>query len=62
MDNCEYEENTICIAMAIKDYTKKTIAAISISDSAEKMTSEDIKFIKEKLKITCDTISRYLGY
>ena len=62
MDNCEYEENTICIAMAIKDYTKKTIAAISISDSAEKMTTEDIKFIKEKLKTTCDTISKYLGY
>lgn len=62
IDNCEYEENLMCVAMPIKDYTKNTIAAISVSDSAQNMTKADIDKILPRLKEVCDNLSKYLGY
>ena len=61
IDNCEYEENTVCIAMPIRDYTKRIIAAISISGSAEEITEENIEAFKPILKEACDGISDFLG-
>ena len=61
IDNCEYEENTVCIAMPVRDYTKKIIATISISGSAEDMTEAKIETIKPLLSDACSTISDFLG-
>ena len=62
IDNCEYEENIMCVAMPIKDYTKRTVAAISITDDAVNMTKGEIASILPKLKEVCDKISKYMGY
>ena len=55
------KENTVCIAMPIRDYTKRIIAAISISGSAEEITEENIEAFKPILKEACDGISDFLG-
>ena len=62
VDNCEFDEVTACVAMPIKDYTRNTVAAISVADSPENMTENHIQEIIPKLKETCDTLSQYLGF
>lgn len=61
-DNEECEEGVRCIAAPIKDYTRKTIAGISVSGPAFRMTDE---FIESKLHYLLDAacqISAHLGY
>ena len=62
VDNCEFDEVTACVAMPIKDYTRNTVAAISVADSPENMTENHIQEIIPRLKETCDTLSQYLGF
>ncbi len=60
-DNCEFEEDVVCIAMPIRDYTHKIIASMSISGSSAQMTPDKLEEIKPELKSVCDEISDFLG-
>ncbi len=62
MDNNEYEENASCIAIPIKDYTNKIVAAISVNYSTDEVNEFIIEEIKIHLQHACDQISNYLGY
>lgn len=62
IDNQEFEENTICIAMPIRDYTGNIIASISITDHFTKMTKNDIDRLVPYLSKSCDELSSFLGY
>ncbi|WP_313524395.1 IclR family transcriptional regulator [Anaerotignum sp.] len=62
MDNNEYEENSSCIAMPIRDYTNKIVAAISVNYSTDEVSDAIIEDIKIHLKKGCNQISSYLGY
>lgn len=62
VDNNEYEENSCCIAMPIKDYTNAIVAAISVTYSAEEITEDALENIKHKLSQVCQNISTFLGY
>ena len=61
-DNCEYKEGTACIAMPVRDYTRKIVAAISITDTSENMTPSHLEEIIPKLKSVCTNLSRFLGH
>ena len=50
-----------CEEMGIKNYTGKTVAAISISGPTDRMT-ENKKTLLSTLKAQTDSISRELGY
>ena len=60
-DMQEYEIGLTCFAMGIKNYTGKTVAAISISGPTDRMT-ENKKTLLSTLKAQTDSISRELGY
>ncbi len=60
-DNCEYKENTACIAVPVRDYTRKIVAAISITDTPDNMSASHLEQIIPKLKDVCDNLSRFLG-
>jgi len=62
MDNNEYEENASCIAMPIRDYTNKIVAAISVNYSTDEVNEATIEDIKVDLRKACTQISSYLGY
>ncbi|MPN59156.1 hypothetical protein SDC9_206876 [bioreactor metagenome] len=61
IDNCEYKDNTFCVAMPVRDYTRRIVAAISVTDTPQNMTESDLSVIMPKLKSTCDNLSHFLG-
>ena len=61
-DNEECEVGAKCIAAPIMDYSKRVVAAISISGPTTRMTDENLKFLRELLVTTCREISQILGY
>ena len=61
-DNMEHEESIRCIAVAIRDRTKRIIAAISVSVPVMFLTEERVPFIIEELKKTSRQISYQMGY
>lgn len=61
-DFCEYNENSVCIALPVKDYTSQIVAAVSVTDTPEVMTEERLQIIKPKLESVCKSLSKYLGY
>ncbi|MCK8058435.1 MULTISPECIES: IclR family transcriptional regulator [unclassified Fusibacter] len=61
-DNEECEVGAKCIAAAIRDYSGKVVAAISISGPTTRMTSDKLKVFKTELTSVCIEISSILGY
>lgn len=61
-DEEEVELGLKCVAVAIKDYQGKPVAAISISSSAVQMTEEKKAEAALELKKAAFDISRRLGY
>ncbi len=62
IDNEEYVDGMICMAMPIKDFSGKTVYGISVSGPAARMTEEKRNEIYPILKEACDEISEFLGY
>ena len=62
VDNEEFVDGMICLAMPIRDFTGHIVAGISISGPAKRMTKERIIEISPVLKQACLGISEFLGY
>ena len=61
-DNAEHEDNVYCVAMPIYDYRGKIVAAASVTGFSEKVYAEEGERARKALQITCDAISKRLGY
>lgn len=61
-DSAEHEDNVHCVAMPIYDYRGKIVASASVTGFSEKVYAEEGERARKALKITCDAISRRLGY
>jgi len=62
LDNEEFVDGMICLAMPIKDFTGHIVSGISISGPSKRMTKEKIAEISPVLKQACLGISEFLGY
>lgn len=62
IDNEENEEGVICFALPIRDYTKKVIAAVSVSTPKAIFNEEIAEKNKKYLKVCVECISKELGY
>ena len=62
LDNEEHEENIGCIAVPIRDYTKKVIASISITAILYRMKLLDLLKYKDIILEKSYEISKKLGY
>ena len=62
VDNEEFVDGMICLAMPIRDFTGHVVSGISISGPAKRMTNDKIAEISPELKDACKTISKFLGY
>ncbi len=62
MDRAEHEENVHCVAMPVFDYRGRIIAAASVTGFSEKVYEREGLEARAALKITCDAISKRLGY
>jgi len=63
MDDEEYDEGIRCVAVPIRDYTRRVIAGISISGPAYRFTDERME--KELIPLALESgrsLSRRLGY
>ena len=61
-DNEECELGAKCVALPIRDYTGKTVAAMSITGTVFKLNEELILRIVPQFRYCVDEISRILGY
>lgn len=62
VDDEEHEAGIRCIAAPVRDFTRKVIAALSISGDSNTLTAEqDIKF-RTIVVEAADTISKKMGY
>lgn len=61
-DNQEHEEGIICIGSSIKDYSKRTVAALSVSFPLFRFDESKKAEICQQIKETCENISSLLGY
>lgn len=62
IDNEELALGMICIAMPVKDYTGKTIAAVSVSMISSSLDEKRKANVLSELKKCCVRISSSLGY
>ena len=62
VDAEEYCKGLYCIAMPLRDYTGKIIAAVSVSTPTVRMDEEKRKLVLGALRKSADDISRKLGY
>ncbi|CAH0297288.1 Transcriptional regulator KdgR [Peribacillus frigoritolerans] len=62
MDNEENEPGIFCLAVPIRDYSGKVIAAMSVSMPASKVNEETHEFYVRLLKECSSKISQELGY
>ena len=62
VDAEEYCLGLYCIAMPIRDYTEKIIAAVSVSTPTVRMNDEKKRLILDALGKCAHDISRALGY
>lgn len=62
MDNQEFAMGLVCIAMPIRDYTGKIIAAISVTSPSNHINPDRIAFIVHALRECCERTSWTLGY
>jgi DNA-binding IclR family transcriptional regulator len=61
-DNEEYMSGLRCIAAPIRDFSSRTIAAMSLSLFKHKLTPERKAFFKQALLRASDDVSEKLGY
>lgn len=61
-DNEEHEKNIGCIAAPIRDYTKRVVAAISITAILYRLGMKDLMKYKDILIEKCHEVSKKLGY
>src|ERR1700676_2827233 len=61
-DNEEYTPGLRCIAAPVKDFSSRTVAAISLSMIKHKMTAERKPFFKEALLRASAALSEKLGF
>jgi DNA-binding IclR family transcriptional regulator len=62
IDNEEYVDGMICVAMPIRDFSGNIAAGISVSGPSKRMTNEKVSKIKPLLKDACSEISEFLGF
>ncbi|GGC83821.1 IclR family transcriptional regulator [Thalassobacillus devorans] len=62
VDNEENEVGIVCVSVPIKDYSGKTIAAVSMSTPAASATDETLAYFVKLLKECTNRISRELGF
>ena len=62
IDDEEHEQNIMCLGAPIKDYTGKTIAAISVSWPLFRFDKSNFQTIVERIKETTLELSHILGY
>ncbi|MEA5084827.1 MAG: IclR family transcriptional regulator [Lachnospiraceae bacterium] len=60
-DNCEFSEDKVCIAMPVRDYTRKIVATISISATPQETSTDELLIFAPKLRNACETLSSFLG-
>jgi len=61
-DEEEHEIGTLCIAAPVKDYTGKTIAAMSVSWPIFRFNRTEQERITKAITAECGNLSRLLGY
>ncbi|CAH0343834.1 IclR family transcriptional regulator [Bacillus sp. CECT 9360] len=62
LDNEENEPGIVCVAVPVKDYSGKVIAAVSMSTPVAKATSEKLEEFVNLLKVCTFNISEELGF
>ena len=62
IDDREHELTVRCVGAPIRDYSKRIIAAISVSWVADSFSPEKIQEFGEKVRQTAAEISRRMGY
>lgn len=62
VDREEHEENIICIAAPIRDYTGNVIASISITAISYRLNLDELLVHKDILIEECEKVSRKMGY
>lgn len=61
IDNEELFPGLICIAMPVRDYNNKIVAAVSLSGPSFRMNFNKLTSIQAKLKQACKELSDYMG-
>ena len=63
VDNEEYDHDVKCVGAAIRDYTKRVVAGISVSGPSFRLTDSNIKdVVAPAVQRAAAEISRRLGY
>lgn len=62
MDNEEHEENVICLASPIFDYSNQIVAALSVSWPIFRFEKQNMETAISKIRQCTDSISKILGY
>ncbi len=62
IDDEEHEENVFCIGAPVRDYTGRTIAAMSVSWPIFRFNQDSFQEIAERIRETTGELSRVLGY
>lgn len=62
IDDEEREENVFCIGAPVRDYTGKTVAALSVSWPIFRFDKDTFQETAERIKETTEALSKVLGY
>ena len=62
IDDQEHEDNVMCIAAPIRDYTKSVVAAISVSWPLFRFNKDEFEKATKEIKSVADELSIVLGY
>ena len=62
IDDHEHEDNIMCIAAPIRDYTRNVIAAISVSWPLFRFNKDEFEKATKEIKSVADELSVVLGY
>ena len=62
IDDQEHEDNVMCIAAPIRDYSGSVIAAISVSWPLFRFNKDDFEKATREITNAADGLSKVLGY
>ena len=62
VDDQELYLGITCVAMPIKDYDLKTVAAVSVSGTSSRLNLNKILAMLEDLKVACREMSAFMGH
>ena len=62
IDDQELYLGITCVAMPIKDYDMKTVAAVSVSGTSSRLNPSKIGALLEDLKAICQDMSAFMGH